>query len=525
MTRTAVASGRAVRRGLAWLHGGVRAGWRDHRLILIVAAVATLPRILAMLAFRPALFITDSFIYMQNAMDYKLGTIRPSGYSAFLIPFRGLPAALTLVTAVQHLMGLAIAVIVYGLLRHWSLPAWGATLAAAPVLFDTREIALESYIVPDTLYALTAMIVLALLLTKRTPRLWQCAAAGLGMAYLTLLRGNGLPLALLAVAFLGIRKVGWRSFSAAAAAFVFPVASYVLAFHGTYGEYNLTSSDGLFLWSRTTSFANCAIIKPPQDLAPLCPDRQPDVSVPVETQPWTIQTLLAGPQPGDYLWAPHAWWMTDAHPGVNASNNALAMRFALMAIEKQPLDYLRVTARDVLLTFLATDRPQSRETNVFTTWPNSFHRPIQELVTEREFAGTTANMHPVYWYAYFMLLYQQPVYFPGVLFLGVLLAGLVIVARDWRRWGGMAALPWSMAAATIITPPLLTQYLYRYAMAAIPLACLAVGLGFARAPKQSHQAIEVNDVEVNDGHEVRHLVPARGEHSAEAKADTALPLA
>ena len=70
-------------------------------------------------------------------------------------------------------MGIAIAVIVYGLLRYWGLPGWGATLAALPILFDAREIALESYILPDTLFCLVIVVAVALLLTRR-----HAAAAG-----------------------------------------------------------------------------------------------------------------------------------------------------------------------------------------------------------------------------------------------------------------------------------------------------------------------------------------------------------
>ena len=50
--------------------------------------------------------------------------IRPSGYSFFLLavePFR----SLLLVTILQHLMGVAVAVIVYGLLRYHGLPGPG----------------------------------------------------------------------------------------------------------------------------------------------------------------------------------------------------------------------------------------------------------------------------------------------------------------------------------------------------------------------------------------------------------------
>ncbi len=188
----------------------LRALWRDHRLFTILALLSLLPRILATISFRPALLTADSFLYMKDAVNSTLGVIRPSGYSFFLRvlePFH----SLLLVTTIQHLMGIAIAVIVYGLLRYHGLPGWGAALAAAPTLFDTRQIALESYILPDTVYCLVIMLAVAVLLTRRTPRPWQCVAAGLLLAYASVLRGNGLPLVFVALAFMLARRVGWRA--------------------------------------------------------------------------------------------------------------------------------------------------------------------------------------------------------------------------------------------------------------------------------------------------------------------------
>jgi hypothetical protein len=453
--------------------------WRRHRLFTVAALISVVPRVLAMLAFRPALLTADSFLYMQGAVHENLGTIRPSGYSLFLLPLQFLPNPLLVVTALQHLMGIGVAVIVYALLRYRGLPGWGATLAAAPVLFDTREIALESYILPDALFCLVVLLVVALLLTKQTPRQWQCAVAGLGMAYVTVLRGNGLPLAVVVAAFALIRNVGWRAMAAGAAAFAIPVLSYVLVFHSQHGQFNLTNSDGLFLWSRTTSFANCAVIRPSPSLAPLCPGTERQFP-PGRAPAWSVSALLNAPTPADYLWASDAWWRHDAHPGITAYNNRLGLDFAIHAISAQPGDYLKASARDVLLGFLATDRPQSHATMTFTRAPHIAVLPSYYARDMRQYAGTVSNTHPVNPYAYFLLLYQQPVYFPGVVFLLVVLAGLVIVVRNWRHRGGPAALPWALAAVSIVSPALLTQELYRYMMVAIPLSTLAVGLGVAQ---------------------------------------------
>jgi hypothetical protein len=172
----------------------------------------------------------------------------------------------------------------------------------------------------------------------------------------------------------------------------------------------------------------------------------------------------------------------------NKYNNKLGMRFAIDAIEAQPLDYLKVTARDVLLVFVQNDRPLTKTTMSFTVTPHIATLPSYYARDEMQYAGIHSNTYLVQPYAYFLLLYQEPVYFPGIAFFLVMAAGLVGVVRKWRHWGGPAALPWALAAASIVLPAMLTQSLYRYTIVAIPLACLAAGMTFAgRTPAPAEQ--------------------------------------
>jgi hypothetical protein len=444
-----------------------RALWERHWLFMILVAAALVPRVVATLGFRPALTIRDSFGYMHQGVHLALGQLRPAGYPMLLRllePFH----SLLLVTSLQHLLGIGIAVIVYGMLRYWGLPAWGACLAAVPTLFDYRQIALESYIVPDSVYGFAIVAAVALLLTRRSPRVWQCVLAGLLIAYASLLRGNGLPFVVVILAFMLIRRVGWKAFTAGAAACVIPVLCYMTLFYAAWGKFGITNSDGFFLWSRTTTFANCKVIRPPADLVPLCPDK----------------AHLSGPgrTPSDYLWAPDAWFRHNAHPGINAANNALAMRFAVAAIEAQPVGYLKASAKDVLSIFLKTDRRLSIHTMAFTAAPDLPVLPWYWANDLRAYGHTTSNTHAVQPYANLMFIYQRPVLFPGLVFLGVMITGLVGMVRNRRRWGGPGALPWVAAAVSIVVPPMLTWYTYRYALVAVPLACMAAALAFVRTP-------------------------------------------
>src|ERR1035438_1226532 len=387
--------------------------WRNHRLFSSMVVLAIGVRVLASLAFRPALFIADSFDYMHDGNHLVMEQLRPAGYPILLRVLRPFHSLL-LVTTLQHLLGIGAAIIVYGLLRHWGLPAWGASLATVPTLFDARQVALESYILPDAVFGFVILVAVAVLLTKRRPTAWQCAVAGLLLAWASVLRGNGAPIMVALLAFMLIRRVGWRAFCAGLAAFAIPLAAYVAVFDSTYGQPDITDSTGLFLWSRTMSFANCAGIKTPPDLRPLCPDRQ-TVTAPHVTA-WSVSSLLDERTPGQYLWSNGAWWRHDAHPGVNAYNNKLGMQFAVDAIKAQPLSYLRVTAEGVLLTFLATGRADNYLSLNFTAGPVVSPLPHSYLSYLRAYAHVSSNTHPVQPYAYFMCLSQLPVWFPGAAF-------------------------------------------------------------------------------------------------------------
>jgi hypothetical protein len=489
--------------------------WRDHRLITVAVAISLVPRLLAMLAFRPALFTPDSFAYLAEGAHPNLSQWHPSGYPLFLwllSPFH----SLLLVTALQHLIGVATAVVVYALLRRWGLPAWGATLAACPTLIDSRQVALESSILPDTCYALLLTAAVAVVLIRRapgparpspalrprdegmgpqaiggfqggrSPRPAQCAVAGALLFGAAILRGNGAPEMLALLAVLAVWRAGLRAMAAAAIAFTLPLLAYMGLFAAKYGNYALTNSDGMFLWSRTMSFADCSVIRPPAALRMLCPDRQPDPPRPAG--PWSVPAMLGSPTPAAYLWAPGAWWRKDAHPGFNAANNALALHFALDAIGAQPAGYARTVASGVMLTFLATDRTLNVRQLHFTPAPDVAALDRSQRRHLEAYGHVGSDTHPVEPYAYFLYLYQEPVYFPGIVFGLVLAAGLAGAVRQWRRGGGPPALPWAVAALGIVVPVAVHEYHYRYAITVIPVACLAAGLAFARHPEPVPQA-------------------------------------
>ncbi|HTQ90581.1 MAG TPA: hypothetical protein VMK84_13945, partial [Streptosporangiaceae bacterium] len=60
--------------------------------------------------------------------------------------------------------------------------------------------------------------------------------------------------------------------------------------------------------------------------------------------------------------------------------------------------------------------------------------------------------------------------------------------RRWRGWGRYAALPWGVAVVNLVLPIAAHELDYRYAISAVPFACLALGLVCIRKPPPGARA-------------------------------------
>src|SRR5262249_44688393 len=242
----------------------------------LVLAAALVLRVLASLAFRPVMwFGADSASYLATGLRLIPDPGRAGGYGFLLWTLRPLRSFAAL-AALQHAMGLAMGVLIYLLARRHGLPAWAATLAAVPVLFDAYELQLEAGAGPDIPFGLLVVVALYLLLRAPGERRPARAAAGaflLGVSALLWTGGLVLLAILLAVllAALLIRRAGTVTVLAALLAGALPVAAYAAWFSVHEHKFGLTRSDGVYLWSRTMSFAGCAVVKPAARERALCP--------------------------------------------------------------------------------------------------------------------------------------------------------------------------------------------------------------------------------------------------------------
>ncbi|MEZ7129312.1 hypothetical protein ACBR40_28610 [Nonomuraea sp. AD125B] len=438
---------------------------RRHRWFLVVLTLGTLLRALAMLGYRPALWFPDTYTYVVTVFHPRPDLVRPAGYSMFiklLEPLHSFAA----VAAVQHLMGLAAGVLIYRVARR--APRWAATLATVPVLLDAYQVELEHLLVSDTLFMFLVVSAVALGATRRTG---AAVAIGLLLAAATLTRTVGQPLIVVFAAWFLLRR-RFRPTGALLAAALVPVVAYGAWFYVTYQRVGLVGANGVFLYARTMSFADCARMDPPADLKVLCDPRPPEQRPPSQ----------------EYIWAKDAPIVQ--LPGITFTKETddLAARFAARAILTQPLDYAASVLGELARTF-RWDRPvyPDQEIYAYYEFPVTPPGPPGRYPAQRgaEFAQRyeqgaigTEIVEP---YAGWLRAYQSMARLPGPVLLAALLVPPVAALRRRRSGGRLPggaywALPWSTAIVLLITPAAAAEFDYRYVLPAVPLACLAAVL-------------------------------------------------
>lgn len=455
---------------------------RRHRLFTVALGLGAVLRIITMLGFGPAMWFNDSYDYVSVALRPRPHPIRPDGYGFWLLILKPLHS-FSFVVFTQHLMGLATAILIYTLLiRKFGVPRWGATLAAAPVLFDAYQIQLEQLIMSDTLFIVLVVGVITLVLWHPTMSWRTGAAVGLLLAMTALTRSIGLPILALVVGYLVIKRAGWRPITAMVITCAVPVLAYMSWFKAVNGQFAMTNSDGVILYMRTSLFADCHKMnldkREELELALLCINTPPEQRVP------SAQAYL--------------WWDDQNQLHVFGSGmkftpeiNAHASAFAKKAILAQPGDYLAVVAKDFFRAF-RWDRPQFPDAKTFNLYEfsNEFTRSIPkwssyQSTTDKDveaYENGDAATRAVSPWSDIMIAYQKVVRLPGIVLGALLLIGLYGVAIRWRELGGPVLLPWLGAIGLILAPAATAEFDYRYLLPAAPLACLAAAIALA-APR------------------------------------------
>jgi len=449
--------------------------WSGHRLFVLVLIPAVLLRADAELGYRWQAWFNDSFLYVQDTVHFNLDPTRVSGYSVFLKilePFH----SYALVTILQHLMGLSVAVMIYALARHrFGAPAWLATLATVPVLYDGYEIELEHLILSDVPFLFVVTLATTLLLWDPAgPSTRRSVVIGLLLGLGVILRSIGEPLLVLFILYMLIKRFNWRKLVATVAVGAVPVLAYAAMFDMEHGQLAMSDATGIFLYSRVMTFAECPQMNVPADELWLCTTQPPDQRVIAQNFIWRS----TGHTPLDRI----------AGEPFTPLQNKLAENFAIRAIEAQPLAYAKAVAADTVRVFgwkrQVFPNAQTYDEYEFLaqappipTWDNA------HLGRYNSYAAAYAHANPktqvVNPFAAIIRYYQEYVWLPGAVYGLILLAGLAGIVAAWRRLGGEALLPWAISVAMIVVPAATAEFDYRYVLPAVPFACLAVVMAFS----------------------------------------------
>jgi hypothetical protein len=243
---------------------------RHNWLFTVLLAAGLVLRVLAQITYRPALLYIDTLKYLYNAWP---GT-DPLGYKGVLKAIL-LVGNLQWVTAIQHLVGLGMAVAIYAVLRRRGVPRWLAALATAPVLLDAYELQNEQTIMPDVWFDALMVVALVLLLWQPRPTRWAIAAAGVALG-LSVTIGQATEILIVpAVIYLAVAVGGWwskvRAVAVMCVAFAVPILLYMSLSAAFSGHFWLSRAGTSQLYGRAAEAADCATLRIPAYERPLCP--------------------------------------------------------------------------------------------------------------------------------------------------------------------------------------------------------------------------------------------------------------
>jgi len=362
-TRTLLGPTAASQRTV-WPPGSWRTRWtalaagglRRHVLLVVLLFAGTAGRLLVLLTFRPALeYLQDSYDYLLNAQHLQPEVVRPLLYPVALKTV-GLIGGLELVPIVQHLAGLASAVLLYAALCRAGARPWLAALGVAPLLLDAYQLDIEQFVLSETLFQSLVVVAVACLLWRDRPSRGLAAGAGLALAAAALTRDVGLPLVVGPLALLALRRVGWRPLTAFAAAVAIPLLAYGAWFASVQGSFGLQRYSGMMVASRAMTFADCRQVRLPTYEQPLC-----------------VRLPPALRQSSDWYASHPDSPLRRLRPPAALDHEAVAADFARRVITRQPGDYARLVGDD-LLHYLQWQRDTRSTDDPARHWQFAGHR-------------------------------------------------------------------------------------------------------------------------------------------------------
>ena len=451
------------------------AALRRHWLAAVLLAAGLVLRVLAQFAYRPVLFYIDTTRYLYNdapGMD-------PVGYKG---PLRAILAVANFnaVAAVQHLLGLAMAVLLYVLLLRRGTPRWLAALAMAPLLLDAYQVQIEQTLMPDTWFEALILAGLAILLWRPAPGWRAVVAGGVVLGTSAIFAQVGEALLLPAVIYLLAVGGGWRRAlgraAALCAAFVLPILAYSTVNYLAAGDFFLSHAGVTSVYGRMAAAADCTTLRLPQAERNMCPAR------------W--QQAL-GP---DFLDFGQLSPVRPYYSGLARDHvNSLITDFNHRVLTQQPLRVLHAYLRDVIRPFALT-RDGSPGVTAISRWQFQTSYPYFAPHASRQVIDSSVDRYgggrPAVWVpaATFLRAYQlHGGYTPGPLFALCVLAGLagsasLLVRRragPAAREPALACLLFFASGVSVLLVSDVFEFSWRYLLPALVTLVPAGALGIS----------------------------------------------
>jgi hypothetical protein len=449
---------------------------------LLVTGVAL--RLIAIASWWPVTTTLDDGYETFAATNPFANTVHPAGYSLILAAIGALTREVAVTVVLQHLAGIASALLLWAATRRVSGSAWAGLFPAGIVLLGADQIFLEHSIMSETTGTLlTSVGLYAAVRAFDEARPWwrwpllTGAALGVGVTIRTasLLLIPVAVLALLLYSPLPLRT--WQRWEAALTSAV-AAAAVLITFAGAnaaFGDhFGIQSSPGWYLYGRAAEFADCTRFTPPRGSERLC-EQIPAGQRQGPGWYWGLGFTSESRAPGPRFFGPFG------------NDDGLLGRWSERAILAQPLDYLASVweyGRGYWYPFSRPKRPNSGSgldpQLAFSGGYPIFQGAIVEAADENSlrtfYDGFTVHKYQPG--LDFLRAWQRVIRFgPLALSAATLLTllGLVLGTRRSR----VAVLLFGVGGLTLLVPPALTaNYAGRYTvpMAGVMVAAAAIAV-------------------------------------------------
>jgi hypothetical protein len=261
----------------------VREAWPDGApgyVLLTLLVIGLALRLVAELSWWPVTTTLGDGYEAHTSNPFQ-NELHPAGYSAIIAVIGVVTRQVAATVILQHLTGLASALLLWAATRRITRSEWAGLLPAAVVLLDPDFIFLEHSIMSESWFvlAISAGLYASVRALDEPRPYWRWPAlAGAAFSIAVTIRTAALPLIAVAVLAVALyrppaspdRRTLMRSALAVLAgslAILVPFATANAIFGRGFG---LSASPGWYLYARAAQFANCDRFTPPDGTRVLC---------------------------------------------------------------------------------------------------------------------------------------------------------------------------------------------------------------------------------------------------------------